>query len=102
MNKKATHFNEWQKCYLDEKFSIGQETGHKLDAPAVAQELRYPKDESGKVSGLYNFFSLLIVIFWWLGNSRGRRLFTKVLFKFHLLTFHTFNCPTIILHIFKA
>ena len=47
VNKKATRFNEWQKRYLDEKYSIGQETGHKLDAAAVAQELRYARDESG-------------------------------------------------------
>ena len=34
-----------QKCYLDEKFSIGQETGHKLDAAAVARGMRFAKDK---------------------------------------------------------
>lgn len=47
MGKKATRFNERQKRYLDEKFSIGQETGHKLEAATVAQDMRYAKDEGG-------------------------------------------------------
>ena len=46
-SKKATRFSERQKSYLDEKFSIGQETGHKIDAKKVAQNMRYAKDESG-------------------------------------------------------
>ena len=46
-SKKPTRFNERQKRYLDEKFFIGQETGHKLDAATVALEMRYAKDECG-------------------------------------------------------
>ena len=47
MTKKAKHFTEKQKCYLDETFSIGQETGHKLDAAAVACDMRFARDEGG-------------------------------------------------------
>ena len=47
-SKKATRFSERQKSYLDEKFSIGQETGHKVDAETVARNMRYEKDERGK------------------------------------------------------
>ena len=46
-SRKATRFSERQKSYLDEKFSIGQETGHKIDAATVAQNIRYAKDENG-------------------------------------------------------
>lgn len=45
--KKAKRFTEKQKCYLDEKFSIGQETGHKLDAAAVARDMRFARDKGG-------------------------------------------------------
>ena len=44
--KKAKLFTEKQKCYLGEKFSIGQETGHKLDAAAVARDMRFDRDKS--------------------------------------------------------
>ena len=44
MTKKATRFNEKQKKYLEEKFFLGQETGHKGEAVTVAQEMRYAKD----------------------------------------------------------
>ena len=47
-SKKATRFGERQKSYLDEKFSIGQETGHKVDAETVARNMSYEKDERGK------------------------------------------------------
>ena len=43
MTKKATRFNEKQKKYLEEKFFLGQETGHKVEAVTVAQEMRYAK-----------------------------------------------------------
>ena len=46
-SKKATRFSERQKSYLDENFSIGQETGHKIDTAPVTQNMRYAKDESG-------------------------------------------------------
>ena len=45
--KKAKRFTEKQKCYLDEKFSIGQETGHNLDAAAVAHDMRLARDKGG-------------------------------------------------------
>ena len=47
MTKKATRFNEKQKKYLEEKFLLGQETGHKAEAVTVAQEMRYARDEGG-------------------------------------------------------
>ena len=47
MTKKATHFNEKQKEYLEEKFLLGQETGHKAKAVTIAQEMRYARDEGG-------------------------------------------------------
>ena len=47
VTKKATRFNEKQKNYLEEKFFLGQETGHKVKAVTVAQEMRYAKDEAG-------------------------------------------------------
>ena len=46
-SKKTTRFSERQKRFLDEKFSIGQKTGHKLDAATVAREMRHKKNESG-------------------------------------------------------
>lgn len=45
--KKTTRFNEKQKRYLEEKFFLGQETGHKVEAVTVAQEMRYTRDEAG-------------------------------------------------------
>ena len=45
MMKKAKRFTEKQKCCLDEKFSIGQETGHKLNAAAVAHDMRFARDK---------------------------------------------------------
>ena len=36
-----------KKKYLEEKFFLGQETGHKVKAVTVAQEMRYAKDEDG-------------------------------------------------------
>lgn len=47
VTRKATRFNERQKKYLEEKFFLGQETGHKVEAVNVAQEMRYAKDEAG-------------------------------------------------------
>ncbi len=45
--KTSKHFNECQRSYLDLKFTIGQETGHKLDPVSVAREMRYVKDRDG-------------------------------------------------------
>ena len=47
MTKKTTRFNEKQKKHLEEKFLLGQETGHKVEAVTVAQEMRYARDEGG-------------------------------------------------------
>jgi len=35
------------KKHLEEKFLLGQETGHKVEAVTVAQEMRYARDEGG-------------------------------------------------------
>ena len=46
VTKKASF--QWKtKKYLEEKFFLGQETGHKVEAVTVAQEMRYAKDEDG-------------------------------------------------------
>ena len=38
--KKAYRFNDQQRTYLEAKFKIGQESGMKLYAEAVAKEMR--------------------------------------------------------------
>ena len=45
--KSSKRFNERQKSYLDEKFNIGMETGHKLDPVRVSQDMRFAKDQDG-------------------------------------------------------
>ncbi|KAK3735997.1 hypothetical protein QZH41_018257 [Actinostola sp. cb2023] len=45
--RKATRFNDSQKKYLNEKFGIGQQTGHKLDPANVARDMRFAKGTSG-------------------------------------------------------
>ena len=47
MSRKAVRFNEHQKQYLDDKFRLGQETGHKADPTQVARDLRHAKSERG-------------------------------------------------------
>lgn len=42
--KKAGRLSETQKKYLDEKFSIGQQTGHKVDPLSVARDMGYTKN----------------------------------------------------------
>ena len=54
--KKAKRFTEKQKCYLDEKFSIGQETGHKLDAASVARD-RFAVDDFLTPQQVQSYFS---------------------------------------------
>jgi len=47
--KKATRFNAEQKGYLDEKFKIGEQSGHKAD-PAhslVTKDMRHARQEDG-------------------------------------------------------
>lgn len=45
--KKAGRFSEAQKKYLDDKFNIGQQTGHKMDPGSVARDMRYAKTSEG-------------------------------------------------------
>ncbi len=45
--KTLKHFNKRQRSYLDLKFAIGQETGHKLDPTSVAREMWYVTDRDG-------------------------------------------------------
>lgn len=42
--KKAGRLSETQKKYLDEKFSIGQQTGHKVDPLSIARDMGYAKN----------------------------------------------------------
>ena len=45
--KKAGRFSHAQNKYLEEKFSIGQQTGHKLDPVSVARDMPYAKNFDG-------------------------------------------------------
>ena len=45
--KKAARFNAKQKAYLDERFKIGEKTGHKADSAQVAKDMRHAKHEDG-------------------------------------------------------
>ncbi|CAB4007677.1 RNA-directed DNA polymerase from transposon X-element [Paramuricea clavata] len=45
--KSSKPFNKRQKSYLNEKFNIGNETGHKLDPVTVSQDMRFAKDQDG-------------------------------------------------------
>ena len=45
--KKSARFTEAQKKYLEEKFNIGQETGHKQDPEKVARDMRFAKQTDG-------------------------------------------------------
>ena len=40
-SRKAARFTRDQRKYLEDKFRIGQETGHKADPEQVAREMRY-------------------------------------------------------------
>jgi len=46
-NKKTVRLSETQKKYLNEKFSIGQQTGHKVDPLSVAHDMRYARNAEG-------------------------------------------------------
>ena len=48
--KKSGRLSETQKKYLNEKFSIGQQTGHKVDPLSVARDMRYARNAEGKRS----------------------------------------------------
>lgn len=45
--KKSTRFNEAQKKYLEDKFNLGQQTGHKQDPERVAKDMRFAKKADG-------------------------------------------------------
>lgn len=47
-SKKSHRFNETQKEYLLQKFNIGQSTGKKAQAEAVAKDMRRAKGPDGK------------------------------------------------------
>ena len=46
--RKATRFNENQREYLDDKFQIGQESGHKADPEKVSRDMRYARRDNGE------------------------------------------------------
>ena len=46
--KKAYRFNDQQRKYLEAKFKIGQESGMKLDAEAVAKEMLRARGSNGE------------------------------------------------------
>lgn len=46
--KKAIRFNENQRQYLDNKFQIGQESGHKVDPEKVSRDMRYAGKDNGE------------------------------------------------------
>ena len=45
--KKSTRFNEAQKKYLEEKFNLGHQTGHKQNPEQVARDMRLAKKSDG-------------------------------------------------------
>ena len=45
--KKFSRFNEAQKKYLEDKFNLGQQTGHKQDPERVAKDMRFAKKVDG-------------------------------------------------------
>ena len=48
--RKVTRFNEDQRQYLDNKFQIGQEGGHKADSEIqkVSRNMRYGRRDNGE------------------------------------------------------
>ena len=45
--KKSARFSEAQRKYLEEKFNIGQQTGHKQSPEQVARDMRFAKKADG-------------------------------------------------------
>lgn len=45
--KKSARFNDAQKKYLEEKFNLGQETGHKQDPEKVSKDMRLARKADG-------------------------------------------------------
>ena len=46
-SKKGNRFSDTQKRYLEDKFKIGQETGHKQDPAVVAHDMRFARNNKG-------------------------------------------------------
>ena len=46
--KKATRFKENQRPHLDNRFQIGQESGHKADPEKVSPDMRYARRDNGE------------------------------------------------------
>ena len=46
-SKKGNRFSDTQKRYLEDKFMLGQETGHKQDPTAVAHDMRFARNNEG-------------------------------------------------------
>ena len=46
--RKVTRFNENQLEYLDDKFQIGQESGHKADPEKVSRDMLYARRDNGE------------------------------------------------------
>jgi len=46
--KKATRFNENQRQYLDNKFRIRQESGHKAEPEKVSRDMHYARRDNGE------------------------------------------------------
>jgi hypothetical protein len=46
--KKSKPFNKNQKAFLEEKFMIGETSGHKLDATTLSRQMRTAKDSKGQ------------------------------------------------------
>ncbi|KXJ26035.1 hypothetical protein AC249_AIPGENE6462, partial [Exaiptasia diaphana] len=56
VSKSGKRFNDNQKRYLDEKFTLGQDTGIKADPEQVAKDMRRAKTEDGKRRFRYDEF----------------------------------------------
>lgn len=46
-SKTSSRFSDRQKNYLNDKFLIGQSTGHKIDPETVSRDMRYAKGSNG-------------------------------------------------------
>ena len=46
--RKFTRFNKNRRQYLDNKFLIGQERGHKADSEKVSRNMRYAGRDNGE------------------------------------------------------
>ena len=46
--KQTNRLSDKQKKYLNQKFNIGQQTGHKPDGAMVSHDMRFAKDNNGE------------------------------------------------------